>query len=343
MTHGFDPQNGSGPLGVAIIGAGLMGRWHAAAARRMGARVCGIVDSDLGRAKRLAAQAGTRAYADFDQMLGPARPDVVHICSPTRTHGQFIDAAIKAGLHVFAEKPLVDDLAQTRDVLGAAERAGVQICPVHQYAFQPVFERVPATLAKLGDLIDIELKFYSAGGANVPLERHAELAADILPHPISILQRVLPECDLAALDWRIDGLGSQNWHLMAAAGPTQLRIVLSLAARPTCAQMRVSGRRAGLYADLFHGFSVISDGTPGRRNKILQPFSQSVQRFSQAAFNLTGRVVRREPAYPGLRPLTGAFYAACRGTGAAPISAAQILQGAAVRDLFVSQTRADAP
>ena len=322
---------GAGPA-IAVLGAGLMGRWHLQAARRLGARLLAVADPDTARARALAGP-DLPVFPGLDEMLRAVRPDVLHLCSPTASHGPAIEAAIARGVHVFAEKPLAADAAQTRRLADLARAAGLRLCPVHQYAFQDAVERVIAGRDRAGALRLVDLDFFSAGAAAADLPG---IAADILPHPAAIVQRLWPDRPLGSLDWTIRAAGQGGWQIAAPLEGALVRITLSLTARPTRAALTLWGERGAWEAELFHGYARFRDGTATRRSKMLRPFADAAGQGGHAAVNLAGRALRREPAYPGLRALTAAFYASLSG-GAEPIPPDRAVAVAELRDLFLAR------
>lgn len=321
---------------MAVAGAGLMGRWHAQAARRLGARVLAVADRDEARARRVGGP-GVAAFADAIQMLDRARPEVLHLCTPSATHEALIEAALARGVHVLAEKPLAADAAATRRLCDLAGLAGLLLCPVHQYAFQGAVARVLAGRGRLGALELVELDFHSAGAAGAGRAELPRVAADILPHPASLAQAIWPGRPLASLGWMVRPAGPRGWEVSAEVEGALLRITLSLGARPTRAAMALRGQGGSWEADLFHGYALFRDGTATRGSKLLRPFRDAAGHLGRASANLAGRALRGEAAYPGLQALVGAFYAAAAGRGPAPIGAEQAVEAAALRDLFLER------
>src|SRR5262249_13004483 len=111
--HPFGPA-----VSVAVVGAGLMGRWHAHAAHQRG----GIVDTDVTKAESLARRVGgAKAFAEIHEALRRCCLDAVHICTPLRTHAALVSIAIDARLHALVEKPLAETFGETRRLLEAAK------------------------------------------------------------------------------------------------------------------------------------------------------------------------------------------------------------------------------
>ena len=120
-----------------MVGAGLMGHWHAYFARRLGAEVAAIVDGSKVAATSLARRAKTNAvFGEMGAMLDVVRPHVVHICTPLSSHLPLTLQAIEAGVHALVEKPLTQMAGQTQLLLQRAQEKGVHVCPVHQFGFQ---------------------------------------------------------------------------------------------------------------------------------------------------------------------------------------------------------------
>src|SRR5688572_12071223 len=71
---------------AAIIGAGLMGRWHARAVEHAGATINAVVDADLDRARQLARAHRARAASSLSDAASYGTLDVVHVCTPLETH-----------------------------------------------------------------------------------------------------------------------------------------------------------------------------------------------------------------------------------------------------------------
>ncbi|SDY66024.1 myo-inositol 2-dehydrogenase / D-chiro-inositol 1-dehydrogenase [Geodermatophilus africanus] len=117
-----------GTVGVALVGAGRMGAFHAETlARRLpGARLAAVADAAPGAAERLAGALGAdRAYTDAAQLWDDPAVDAVVIASPARSHADLVVAGAAAGRHVFCEKPMAVTLPDADRAIDAARGAGV--------------------------------------------------------------------------------------------------------------------------------------------------------------------------------------------------------------------------
>jgi myo-inositol 2-dehydrogenase / D-chiro-inositol 1-dehydrogenase len=81
--------------------------------------------------------------------------DAVWICSPSQYHAEQIKAAAANGKHVFCEKPIATDLAETVTAINACNAAGVKLMIGLQRRFDDNFKRVKdaVTSHEVGDTI----------------------------------------------------------------------------------------------------------------------------------------------------------------------------------------------
>jgi predicted dehydrogenase len=319
-------------LSIAIAGAGLMGRWHARYARHYGARVAGILDRNRGAAQQLAAKCpGARASADLDDLLKHCRFDAIHVCTPVESHARIAEQALAAGVNVLLEKPLAPDAATARDLLSDANRRGLILMPTHQFLFQRGFLLAQTALPELGRVLHLDGTFCSTGGGSAEPDRLDEIAAEILPHPLSLMERLLPG-RLEATNWNVFRAIEGEWRITGANDAVSISILISLHGRPTEASFRILTDGGSIELDLFHGFATIDTAAVSRSTKAARPFRTAVSRFTDAGTNLLRRLATREFAYPGLRTLISEFYQAIRRGGPPPITASEALAVTSARD-----------
>lgn len=131
---------------VAIVGAGRIGRAHAAAWEALGVPVRWAVSPR--RRAVLAAAPEARWATDLDEALDDPAVTIVSICTPTPTHADLAVRALDAGRHVLLEKPIALTLADAHRVAAAAERAAGVLLVAHVVRFFPGYaalhERVEA-------------------------------------------------------------------------------------------------------------------------------------------------------------------------------------------------------
>jgi predicted dehydrogenase len=317
------------PLAVVVVGAGLMGRWHAHAARRAGALVRAVVDPDLARAEALAGRhAGARPFVSFGAALAAGPVDAAHICTPVATHEALAVAALEAGCHVLIEKPFGPDLAVTRRLLSRAESAQRVICPVHQFLFQRGVLRALELLPTFGPLRHFEMRVCSAGAAGRSDGERERVAMEILPHALALAARFC-NAPIVGADWQLLRAGPGELLVSALVGGVAVRASVSMAGRPPVNELLLVGEHGAVHADLFHGFAFVETGGVSRAAKIVRPVGVALRHGAAAAGNLLRRAAGWEPAYPGLAELVRRFYAAARGA-VNPIAAAETLAVAEV-------------
>lgn len=137
---------------IGIAGLGRLGSVHAAnlAFRIPGvqlAAACSPVEAELTRARE---QFGiTDTYTDYDEMLQKADIDAVAVVTPSVMHFEQITKAIRAGKHVFSDKPLGVDIEECRQACEEIEAHPDQVFflgfmrrydPSYAYAKQKVEE-----------------------------------------------------------------------------------------------------------------------------------------------------------------------------------------------------------
>jgi predicted dehydrogenase len=115
-------------LQVAGIGAGGMGAGDISIVSKLGCNIVALCDVDDERAAgTFNAHPTARRYKDFRQMLDKeaAHIDAVTVGTPDHIHAVASMAAIKAGKHVYCQKPLTHTLYECRELTRAAKIAGV--------------------------------------------------------------------------------------------------------------------------------------------------------------------------------------------------------------------------
>lgn len=332
------PQHKVSDIKVGVIGAGLMGRWHAHAAKQLGARVVAITDQSLETAESLAKRyPDASVYSDIPQLLDTAGIDVLHICTPLASHASLVSRALTSGVHVLIEKPVTPTATETEALLQLAEKQGLILCPVHQFAFQQGVNDALRALVELGEVLRVSFRTHSAGAEGMKQGSADEVIADILPHPLSVLQKLFPGSLAQASDWQSLQTRSGELQLMSKVDGMGVNIDISMNARPTRCEMDIACSRGRVYLNFFHGYSVIERGAVSRVQKAVQPLRQSAREWTVATGNLMMRLAKNEPAYPGLRTLVGEFYQSIQTGTESPVPPDDVLSLAQLRDRLIEQ------
>lgn len=113
----------SGKLNIAGIGIGGMGRNNLRKLAEAGENIVALCDVDSGeRAQKIIKlYPNAKVYRDYREMLEKQKDiDAVIVATPDHTHGVIGMAAIKAGKHVYIQKPLAHSIHEVRKLTEAA-------------------------------------------------------------------------------------------------------------------------------------------------------------------------------------------------------------------------------
>ncbi len=128
-------------LKVAIIGCGgIANGKHMPALVKLDtvemAAFCDVVEE---RAAKAAKEFGTeeaKVYTDYQELLKDGTIDVVHVCTPNKSHADITVSSLEAGKHVMCEKPMAKTAADARRMLEAAKRTGKKLTIGYQNRYR---------------------------------------------------------------------------------------------------------------------------------------------------------------------------------------------------------------
>lgn len=215
--------NGARPIGVAVIGDGLMAKEHTMALRNVRA-VFGdvpldpvlkvIVHPDPQRAAAAAAQYGVERWStSWEEAVADPEVGLVDIVTPNVFHREVAVAAAAAGKHIWCEKPLGVGVADAEAMAEAVEAAGVSTLVGFTYLQNPALALARDLVARgeLGDLFSFT-GFFSADtmiDPEVPFTWRTDRAragngalGDLGSHLVSIARSLMGDIARASGRWR---------------------------------------------------------------------------------------------------------------------------------------------
>jgi len=129
----------SAPIGFAIVGCGMIARFHARALAEIpGARVAAVVSRRTASGEefvREMALGDCPVFTELSDALNAPGVDAVIITTPSGAHREPALLAAAAGKHVVVEKPLEITEARCDAIIEACDRHGVKLCTIFPSRF----------------------------------------------------------------------------------------------------------------------------------------------------------------------------------------------------------------
>jgi predicted dehydrogenase len=353
-------------LKAAIIGCGKIADAHASQILRIpGAEIVAVCDREPLMARQLTDRfpAG-RAFADLEELLLEARPDVVHVTTPPQSHFTIAKACLERGCHVYVEKPFSLDEEEARRLIDYADERGLKITAGHDDQFTHVARRM-RSLVQSGYLgagpIHMESYYcYDLGATAYARAMLADkqhwvrrlpggLLHNIISHGIARIAEFLTGESLEVV---AHGFTSAA---LKRLGETEiideLRVILcerervtayftfSSQMRPGLHEFRIYGTENGLVLDHDQETLIRLPGKrlPSYAEKIIPPVGIARQQLGNVLTNL--RTLLRSDFHmkSGMKFLIESFYRSIQESAPDPIPHSEILLTTRIMDMIFDQ------
>src|SRR5438552_12546 len=160
---------------VGLVGVGFMGWIHYLSYKKTkGVKLAAVctrdekklggdwrgIQGNFGPPGEQVDLSGVAKYTDLDRLLADPSIDLVDLCLPPNLHAAASIAALKAGKHVFVEKPMGLTAAECDQIMRAADKSGKQVLVGHCLPFLPeyAFARKATASGKYGKLLGSHFK-----------------------------------------------------------------------------------------------------------------------------------------------------------------------------------------
>lgn len=172
------PEADRVPIGV--VGVGQMGRHHARILSTLApARLVGIADLDLEKARELGTAHGVPAFRSAEEF--PPETRAVVIAAPTPAHHALARTFLERGWHCFVEKPLTEQVDDAEEIIALAREKNRVLQVGHIERFNPA---VVEMVRQAKDPLFIEA---SRLGPYDPRVANVSVVLDLMIHDLDIV------------------------------------------------------------------------------------------------------------------------------------------------------------
>lgn len=169
---------------AGVLGAGHLGKIHL---RLLEAseyyQLVGFYDTDTKNAKALAKEKGFTFFKSAADLIDAC--DMIDIVTPTLYHHQMALKAIRAGKHIFIEKPITNSLDEAKEISQIAKENQVLGQVGHVERFNPAFKAVKDSITHPMFIESHRLAEFNPRGTDVPV------VLDLMIHDIDILLSIV--------------------------------------------------------------------------------------------------------------------------------------------------------
>jgi predicted dehydrogenase len=172
------------PLRVGVLGVGVMGANHARVfAGLPDVQLVAVADPSQAQRDLVTRVLGTPAVETVDELLA-LDIDAVTVAAPTHLHHEMALKCIARGLHVLVEKPVASNVAEGREIIAAAKKAGVTLMVGHVERFNPAVKAIKDAI-KTEDILSVAI---TRVGPFPPRMSNVGVVIDLAVHDIDLIQ-----------------------------------------------------------------------------------------------------------------------------------------------------------
>ena len=165
---------------IGILGVGHLGKIHVKLLKEIPEiELVGFYDINLETANYVSHTFGIRSYSSMESLI--ADVDAIDIVTPTPTHFYCAKAAVKAGKHIFIEKPITLTLEESEDLIKLVNEAQVIAQVGHVERFNPAFLSVKNIINKPQFIDTQRFAIYNTRGVDV------SVVLDLMIHDLDIV------------------------------------------------------------------------------------------------------------------------------------------------------------
>lgn len=171
-------------LKIGVLGAGHLGKIHLRLLNQSSKyELVGFYDPFKENANKVAAEFGYKAFDTIADLI--AAVDVVDIVTPTLSHYDCAVEAIKAGKHIFLEKPISNTVEEAEHIIALAKEYNVKGQVGHVERFNPAFKAVKSKIHNPMFIETHRLAEFNPRGTDVPV------VLDLMIHDIDAILSVV--------------------------------------------------------------------------------------------------------------------------------------------------------
>jgi len=184
-------------INIGIVGYGY---WGPNLVRNFvethGATVAAVADLDTAKLELVRRRfPAVKTTTNFQDLLADASIDAIAVATPVSTHFEIGMAALRAGKHLWLEKPMAETSYQAHKLVDEAERRGRVLIVDHTFIYTGAVRKM-AEIIKSGDLGRVY--YYDSIRVNLGLfQRDVSVISDLAVHDFSILDYLLGEHPIA--------------------------------------------------------------------------------------------------------------------------------------------------
>lgn len=163
---------------IGLLGFGSMGRTHSWCVKNLDyfykdlpfkAEYAGVCTTNMQSAEKAAQLLGIeRAVTNEDELILDKDIDVIDICTPNIYHYETLKKALKAGKHIYCEKPLCISASQAEEIAALAKDCGKTVGMVFNNRFMPATLKAKEIIGsgRLGRILSFRCEYLHASAAD---------------------------------------------------------------------------------------------------------------------------------------------------------------------------------
>src|SRR5512140_611407 len=135
-------------IGVAVLGAGRMAQTHLRTLAGIDSADVVVVADPVEASARRGMEVAHARRCTLDPVEAVHDPEVeaVVIVTPTTTHAALIEAALRAGKAVWTEKPIAQELGDTKRIVDLWRETGIPVQVGFMRRFDPGYAKAKAMI-----------------------------------------------------------------------------------------------------------------------------------------------------------------------------------------------------